>query len=34
MSFIQDYVHCVWTTHNRNPYLTNEICQDVFALNS
>jgi len=30
MSFINVYVHYVWATHNRNPYLTNEIRQDVF----
>ena len=30
MSFIKVYVHYVWATHNRNPYLTNEIRQDVF----
>lgn len=30
MSFINVYVHYVWATHNRNPYLTNEIRHDVF----
>jgi len=30
MSFIKVYVHYVWATYNRNPYLTNEIRQDVF----
>jgi len=30
MSFINVYVHYVWSTHNRKPYLTNEIRDDVF----
>jgi len=30
MSFINVYVHYVWSTHNRIPYLSNEIRQDVF----
>ena len=30
MSFIKVYVHYVWATYNRTPWLTNEIRQDVF----
>jgi putative transposase len=30
MSFINVYVHYVWSTFNRQPFLTKEIRQDVF----
>ncbi len=30
MSFIKVYVHYVWSTKNREPYLTKNIRQDVF----
>jgi REP element-mobilizing transposase RayT len=31
MSFIRIWVHCVWTTKNRIPYLTERIRGDVIA---
>ena len=30
MSFIKVYVHFIWSTKNRYPYLTDSIRQDVF----
>ncbi|WP_430810992.1 MULTISPECIES: IS200/IS605 family transposase [unclassified Carboxylicivirga] len=31
MSFIKVYVHYVWATKNRFPFLTNDIRKDVFS---
>jgi REP element-mobilizing transposase RayT len=30
MSFIKVYVHYVWATYKRNPFLTNDVRQEVF----
>jgi len=30
MPFVKVWIHCVWSTKNREPYLTDEIRQQVF----